>query len=192
VKVKNVGNNSTQILIGYKLFSQNIGFLDGKNYPYKGINKVLNIISAPTSSDKIIVDDYPEWSKNCFIAINANEDGSDIPSCTLLNGKIVEVKKIENGQAEITLDNPISSAISKGTKIRIHGMSGSYLYTNSKKLQPGEEETFSSSIKKDDNSKKYSSSSLATGTYYVVPILLSYSIGSNENTVLISDFSISY
>ena len=83
--------------------------------------------------------------------------------------------------------------IKEGTKVRIHGVGGSYLYTNLKVLQPGEEQVFTSTIEKDESSCEYSSKAFPRGVYYVVPLILSYSIDSSKvNTIQIYDYAISY
>ena len=64
---------------------------------------------------------------------------------------------------------------------------------NDKILQPGEMVTFKSAIKKDDNYFMFSLKAFCHGTYYVIPLILSNSLDSDkENTILITDFSVSY
>jgi hypothetical protein len=192
VTVKNIGENATTIYIGYGAYSQNNVWLNGKHYPYKPTSETLNVVSIVEESYKIIVDSYPEWDKGCFLALNAKDDMSDIPNNSFLDGTITEVKKIDNGQAEITVNKPLKK-IEKGMRIRIHGKSGAYRYTEVKVLQPGEEHTFTSSLRKDDSYLEYPSKGFPRGVYYVVPVILSYSVDSSkENTILISNFTVSY
>ena len=95
--------------------------------------------------------------------------------------------------SEITIDKPVKTALKMGAKIRIHKMSGGFLYTNSKVLQPGEEEVFTSSIKKDDTFLQFSPEAFSRGVYAVKPLILSYSVDNNEeNIVVISDYTVSY
>jgi len=191
VTIKNTGDAAATVYIGYKTYSQEGFLLDGRNFPK--YDKILKVVSAQKGSNTIIVDAYSDWSKGCYLALNAQEDLSDIPNNTFANGTITEIKKLENGQAKITLSKPLLSDIMEGTKVRIHEAGGAYLYTNVKALQPGVEQTFSSTIKKDDLFLKYSSKAFSKGTYYVIPVILSYSVDTNQdNTVLISDYSISY
>ena len=191
VRIKNTGNIPTNIYIGYKVLSKEKVRLDSRNYPLNNINKILTVISSEEGSDKIIVDSVTKWGKNCYLAINAKDDLSDIPNNTFVNGKIVEVKELSNGQAEITMDKPLEKALEKGTKVRSHGVSGSELYTNRKELQPGEEKVFFSTIKRDDSFLQYSPKAFSRGVYSVVPLI--YSISSKEdNTVQISDYTIMY
>ena len=118
---------------------------------------------------------------------------SDIPECSFADGTIVDVKEIEDGHAEITLSKPVMKVLEKGTKVRVHGAIGTYIYMNIVKLQPGQEELLSSTIAKDDTFLQYSSKAFSRGVYYAVPIILSYSSDpNNDNTILITDFSISY
>ena len=152
----------------------------------------MKVVSHSEASNIIKVDSYSEWSKGCHLALEAKEDMSDIPNNNFA-GIISEIKKLENGQAEIILSKPLKSKLDEGTKVRIHGLDGAYLYTKIKNLQPGEEQTFTSTIKKDDSFLGFSSKAFSRGVYYVVPIILSYSAdASKDNTVLISNYSISY
>ena len=153
----------------------------------------MTVISSSKGSEKIIVDSYVEWDKNCYLALNAKDDFSDIPNNTFTDGKIIEFKKLENGNAEITLDKPLTSKIMEGTKIRVHGQGGSNLYTGIKTLQPGEEQVFTAARKKDNDVLEFSSNILPRGTYYATPMVLSYSVDPNkDNTILIKDYVISY
>ncbi len=193
IKVKNIGEEATTFFLGYAAHTKDKKQLSGANYPYKDTNKILSVISSADNSDKIIVDSLPEWRKGCCLAINAKEDMSDIPECSLIDGTVLEIKQLDNGQAEITLSKTLAKALEKDTKIRIHGATGAYLYTNTITLQPGQEETFTSTIAKDDSFLEYSPKAFSRGVYYVVPLILSYSRNSSkENTILISDFQISY
>ena len=193
LKVKNAGEEPATVYIGYEVHSKNGEILRSSNYPYKDINKVLTVVSSAAENSKIIVDAYPEWGKGCFLAINAKEDMTDIPSFTFADGVIKEIKQLENGQAEITLSKPLAKALGKGTKVRVHGVSGGYLYTHQAKLELGQEETFSSSIAKDNSFLQYSPKAFSRGAYYVVPLILSYSSNPDkQNTILISNYKISY
>lgn len=193
VKVKNVGDKPTRVYVGFAAYTKNKVRLDGKNYPYKNLNKVLTVVSSEAGSDKIVVDSYSEWAKNCHLALNAEDDMADIPNVTIADGRIVDVKKLDDGKAEITVDKPFKTALEAGTKIRIQGQGGAYLYTNNKVLQPGEEAVFTSSVKKDDSFLEYSTKAFSRGVHYVRPLIFSYSTDSKEeNTVEISDYTISY
>ena len=191
--IKNTGNMPTTLYIGYGAYTQDGVWLNGKNYPFKVSCGVLNVVSTKDGSNIITVDTFSDWGKGCLLALDAKEDLSDIPNNNFAEGKVSEIRKSEKGQVEIILDKPLTSKIKEGTKIRIHGVGGTYIYTASKTLQPGEEQTFTSTIQKDDKSLEYSPRAFSKGTYYVVPIILSYSIDSSkENTISVSDFSISY
>lgn len=195
VTIKNTGTTISHIFLGFIVYSKEGVRLDGRNFPYNNkSNEVLNVISS--SGDKLIVDSYPEWTSKCYVALDAKEDLSDIPSITLAEGKIIEVKKSDDGTAEITLDKPLKTALEKGSKVRIHGLSGAYYYTDVKDLEPGSQETFISSLKKDDACLKYffkGNTVFPKGTHYVIPVILPYSIDtSKENTVEILNFTVSY
>ena len=193
VKVKNVGDKPTRIYVGYAVYNKQQVMFDGRNYPYKDSSSVLTVVSSEAGSDKIIVDSYPEWAKSCYLALNAEEDLFDVPSTTFADGRIVEVKKLDDGKAEITMEKPFKTALEAGAKVRIHGRAGTYLYMHNKVLQPGEEEVFTSTIKKDNTFLQYSPKAFSRGVYSVKPLILSYSVDANEeNTIVISDYTVSY
>ena len=134
-----------------------------------------------------------EWSKDCYLCIDAKEDMSDIPNVSFADGKIVDIVKLDDNRAEITLDKPNSSGIKTGTNVRVHGKSGAYLYAYSKTLNPGEECLISSEIQKDETLLQYTSKAFSRGVFCVVPIILSYSTDpSKENTILVEEFTTSY
>lgn len=192
VTIKNTGENATTVYIGYGAYSTDYSWINGRSFPYKPSNKTLSIVSAQEGDSRIIVDSYTDWAKGCHLALNASEDLSDIPNNTFA-GTISNIKSLDDGKAEITLDRPLKTKIKEGTKVRVHGKSGAYLYTNIKVLQPGEEQTFTSTLKKDDSLLEFSSKAISRGSYYVVPIILSYSSDPNkENTILVSDYIISF
>ena len=193
VKIKNLGSVPTKIYFGYSSYLKNGDNLKTENYPYKNINKILTVVSANKGSNIIVVDDYPEWETKCHIALNVKDDLSDIPNTNILNGTILEIKKLKNGQGEITLDQLLKESMPQGSKIRIHGAFSGNLYPATKVLQPNEEAVLSATIKKDDTFLAYSSKAFSRNVYYVVPLIYSYSTESNvENTIIIEDFSISY
>jgi len=193
VRVKNTGDKPTHIYVGFNVYTKNRVELRGNNFPYKSLNNVLTVVSSEAGKNSVIVNSYSDWTKNCYLALNAEEDLFDVPNMTFADGRIVEVKKLSDGMAEITMDKPFKTALETGTKVRIHGVMGGYIYTNNKILQPGEEEIFSSSIKKDEFFQQYSPKAFSRGVYSVRPLVLSYSVDANEeNTVVISDYTVSY
>ena len=193
LKVKNIGDEPTRIYVGYAPYTKEGIRINYNNNLYKS-NKILKVVQSESNSNQVIVDSYPEWTKGCCLALNAKEDLSDFPNFSLVDGKIVEVKKIDNGGAEITLDKPLKNAIEPGTQVRIQSTDGStYLYMNTQTIQPGEEVFFSSTVAKDDNFFEFSSKAFCKETYYVIPIVLSHSDNyNNTNTIQISDYEISY
>lgn len=192
VTIKNIGDKTTMIYFGYAPHSEKGQQINGKNIPYKNINQILTVISSEDNSNKIIVDSYPEWTKGCYLALNAKEDLSDFPNFSFI-GTIAEARTIDDKRTEIILDKQIK-AIKEGTKIRVQSLPGNtYLYTNIKRLPPGEEIKLFSTIKKDDSFFEYSPEALCKGTYYVTPLIISTSIDpKEESTILIKDFSVSY
>ena len=188
LKIKNIGEKQTRIYSGFSTYVKEKAPVDNKHYPYKNQNNVLNVVSAEKGSKTIVVDSYTEWQKNCYLALDAQKDSSDIPNRNLVGGRISEVRELENGQAEIIMDTPLKETIKEGTAVRIQG-TGGYLYTSVKTLQPGEEGEFSTTIKKDENSFQYTQEALSHGIYYVKPIILTVDSASE---ILITDYSISF
>jgi len=174
------------------VYDENKKYYEGRNYAYKNDNTIMKIISSEDGSNKILVDSYADWSKGCYLAMGAKEDMSDIPSYTFVDGKVTEIRKIDEEHTEITLDKPLKKAINVGTAIRVHGKNGSNVFRTIKVLHPGEEETFLAHIVKDDRSFLFSSDVLPKGAFYIQPVILSYSLNDEMNSVLISDFAIIY
>lgn len=192
-KIKNVGTIPTKIFMGFYIYGKDQAKLDGKNYPYRNLNDILTVVSSSKENNSVIVDKYPKWTKNCNLAIDAKEDLSDIPNTNLLDGKIIEVKKLADEKAEIIMDKPFANPLEIGTKVRIHDISGYYIYTNIKVLQPDEEFVFRSKIRKDEDFLQYSPVAFSRGVFYMKPLIFSYSeVKGSENTIRISDYSISY
>ena len=191
--IKNIGNAPTKIYLGYATFSDHGTRLGFKNYPYDSSNTVLSVVASDIEDGTIIVDSLPKWAENCSLALNAKNDLSDIPSTLILDAKIKSVKQISDGAVEIKVDHPLKRIIAEGTKVRVHGSGGETLYTNRKVLQPGEEVSLSSSLSRDISSLLFSPEAFSRGVYYVTPIMLSYSLNSNEeNTILIKEYSLSF
>ena len=195
VTIKNIGENPALIYIGYRIYSKDVKAIDSRNYPVNAKeNEVLKVILAETGNSSITVNKCPEmWMKSCIIGLEINEDLSDIPNFNLLDGRIVEVKPIDENRAEIILDKPLKTSLAKGTKIRILGQGGAFLYTVIKELKPLEEETFSSEICLDNQTLVYSGKAFPRGTVFIQPLILSHSIDSSkENTILIRDYAVSF
>ena len=188
--IKNSGDIPATVNLGYAPYTDLGQRIQSKSYPYG--NDILTVISAEENSSSIVVDKYPEWKKDCYLALNAKSDLSDIPCFSFVPGKVVEIIEKENTQAEIIMDKALESPIPKGTQLRLHSPDGaSYIYTNTKVLQPGESVVFSSSIKKDTSFLQYSRKAFSRDVFYVIPVILSRS-GKDENTITITDFKISY
>ena len=192
IAIKNTGKNATRIFFGYIVYSDKHVMIDSGSYPYKNLNKVLNVIYSDKGSNSIVVDSYPEWVKGCIVSLDAKEDMSDIPSVSYLDGSIEEIKELDDGKAEIIMNKPLNKALGKGDKIRINHPFGASLYAKIKELKPGEEEIFSHVIQKDDQSYQYLPKAFSRGVVYFRPLILSYSIDPEENTIQIRDFTIQY
>lgn len=193
LKVKNTGKAPVDFYIGYKILDKKHTVLYRKNYPYKGITNLLNVVESSPNTNYIIVDTVPQWEKGCFIAVDAKEDCSDVPSMSFTNGTILDVQELENGHAKIILDKPQQNALKVGTQLRVHGHGGSYLYTNSKKIQPDEKVDFNSTIKKDGKTVNISNKALPKGTYSVKPVIVLVPKNRDEAiSIEISDYCIFY
>ena len=194
IKVKNIGNNPTHVYLGYIPYTLEGQNINNKNNPYGQKNIITKVISASKGSNRIVVDKEPEWKKGCCLVLNAKEDLSDFPNFSFIDGSIQDVIKNDQSQYEIIFDKPYTQNIETGTSVRVQCPPGStYMYTRNIILQPGEEKTLTSTIKKDNNFLKYAENKFCRGTYYVKPILLSFSLDNNaENIVQFNDFSISY
>lgn len=195
VTIKNVGDNQLTIHVGFATFSSNGDLLLLQHYPYKTDSKALKILSFDADKREIIVDSYPKWEKYCHIALNAKDDFSDVPNLDLLLGTVSNVEELENGHAKITMNLPIYEAakLNVGDKIRIHGTRLAYIYPNSRRLNPGEEFVFTSSIGRDDSVFQYTTKTLAHGVCSVLPVIVSISANADEaNSIQISDYSIEY
>lgn len=193
--VKNIGDKPTRVYLAYAPYTKDGKQIFAPSTLYKNNNQILKVVSHEKGSTKIVVDSYPAvWEKGCSLALNAKEDLSDFPNCSFVDGRIQEINKINDNQTEIIFNKPLTTIIEPGTSVRIQARdSGTYMYPESKILEPGEEIKFSATLHKDDSRLEYSRTVFCKGTYYVIPIILSYSIDSKEeNTVLISDFTVSY
>lgn len=194
VTVKNIGDKPVNIYFGYVPYTKDGRRIQSQNTLYKESNKILTVISFEANSNRIIVDSSPDWEKGCYLALNAKENLSDFPNFSITNATISEVNKIDENHFELLLDAPIKNQIIPGTKVRVQSKAGaSYLYTNTARLIPGQEITLSSSTKRDDTFLQYSPKAFCRGIYQVVPVILSYSVDpKEENTILISNFSVEY
>lgn len=192
ITIKNIGNSPTHIYIGYSVHASNGEMINHRSFPYNNKNNVLEVVAIDKPGNKITVKEYPQdWAKNCYLALNAKEDLSDVPSTNFVDARILDVKKTANGQGEITFEKAFSKDIRIGDKVRIHGIPGAFLYTDINDLLPDEEKTFFSAMKRDDESVEYSSKAFSKGAYFVKPVVLSFSTNSNEeNTILIKSFQI--
>lgn len=204
VKINNVGKAPVTVYAGLAPFTQDMDLIDDRNMPYNNTNKIISVVSSELGSNTIVVDSYPEWEKNCVLALNAKEDLSDFPNTNYL-GNITDVRKKDNGQAEIVLSQPLKTQIERGTSARIQGrQKGKYLFFNIKRangastfyynLAPGEEVVITSSIKKDDDFFQFSEKALCRGVYCVSPALYFFlPVDFNEEyEVEISDYVVNY
>ena len=193
ITIKNIGKIPVGAYVGFRPYTNKHSILRSTAYPYKETNQILSVVSSQAGTNSIIVDSIPtEWEKNCTLALNAKKDFSDIPNLSIVPARITEVKPLENGQAEIVLNRNLSAPLDKNMKLRIHNGRGGYIYTNSKRLNPGEEVTFTTSVKKDENNLKYLSPIFPKGVYCVKPIIVLVPTETGEHSCLISDYVVSY
>lgn len=194
ITIKNTGANQTKIYIGYAPYTKEGNNIHNRNNPYKNANSISKVVSAKEKSNSITIDSFLDWEKGCYLALHAKEDLSDFPNFNIIDSKIIDIKKIDESHSEVILEKPINYSIPEGTPVRVQSPHAhSYLYTNTKVLQPGEEVSFSSTLKKDESFYQFSSKAFCRGTYYVVPVIYSGSVEPDaENTILISNFIITY
>ncbi len=192
-KVSNVGETPVKIYLGYTLYDKNRKKIDNRNYPYASSPRNLTVLASEVGSDKIIVDSMEQWRKDCFIAYEIKDDFTDIPFSPLLKERVVEMKQLPDGTAEITLQSPLTESLEKGTSIRINGPGGQYLYTNVADIKPQEEISLKASISRDLGFNQYSSKALSRGIYYILPVMLSFSQDSKtENIIEIKELVIDF
>ncbi len=193
VTIENIGDEAATLYVGYAPYTKEGKLIMRENTPYKNINKVLKVISSKSDSSIVTVDSYPEWAKGCSLASNAKEDLSDFPNFSV-EGRIDKINEIDDGKAEIVLTKPIGKAIPKDSFVRIQSPGGAtYIYVNTRKINPGEKVTLKSSIKIDDKYYQHSNQAFCHKTYYVAPVIRSFSVDpSKKNTILISECSVSF
>lgn len=193
VTIKNEGQQPTNIYLGFVPYSKGGDTISNRNNPYDKQNTVLEVLIFDNKS--VIVDSYPKWKKGCFLVRNAKKDLSDFPNFSFIESEIDDVVKLDANQAKIIFKTPIAdNSVRKGDLVRIQsGYGSTYLYTSKKLLEPNESFTFTGEIKKNVNHLLFSSSAFCRGTYYVVPLILSYSVSPTvENVIRISDYTLSY
>lgn len=130
-------------------------------------NRVANsdtILAEPCTftDSKIIIKNGANWKKggNYLAAFETKPDFSDLPNRNITRNGIKEVKKLENGNYEITFTNEIGKEYPAGTAVRQHAAGATYNYIYYGKL---------SNIKKN---MKYSVKNLRPGTAYAGFIIL--------------------
>ena len=194
ITIKNMAKTPTDIYFGYAPYTKAHQNFKGMHTPYSSNDIILTVVSSDPKTNRIVVDNYPKWEKGCFLAINTKEDFSDLPNFSLIDSEITEIKKIDDSHTEILFKEPIHKSLSVGSHVRVHGRDGAtFIYTNMKRLAPEEEITFSSKIKYDDSFVKFSSNAFCKGTYFVIPIILSFPANrDDESSILIRNYTISY
>ena len=194
VKINNIGNVATRVYLAYAPYTKEGVRIDSRNNRYKGESNIVRIVEAKKNSNKVIVDSYPKWEKNCVLVLNVKEDFSDFPNSTFVGGVIEKIDETDNGQSIITLSKPISDGIKKGTPVRIQARAGAdCIYPAYKTIEPGEEVVFQTQIKMDNSFREYSPKAFCKGTYYISPLIISNSMDpQSNNTVLITDCTISF
>ena len=193
VKIKNVGDQPTQVSIGYAVYSKDGKRIDNRVNPYIH-NRILKVVSAPKNSNKIIVDIEPEWKSGCVLALNAKENLSDFPNTSCADGTIQDVVKNDAGQFEIIFDKEQKNEITAGTQVRVQAPAGSsFVIANSKKLLPNEEATLQASLKQNNDLTQYNTKTLCRGSYYIIPLLRSYSEDTSKyNEIQIDEYILTY
>ena len=192
---KNVGKTPTYVYLAYAPYTKDGILINCTVTPYNNNHQVLRVLSHEKDSNKVVVDSYPEeWTKGCFLALNAKEDLSDFPNTHLVGSKILEINKISDNHVEIVFEKNVAETIEPGMLVRIQAPHGApYMYPVYKLLEPGEEIKLTTTLQKNDTLYGFSGRVFCKGTEFVVPMIISISKNpDDENTVLISDFTVSY
>ena len=191
VSCENIGDLNLAVYTTFYFYSKDHKRLREDNYPYNGINNILKVVSAEKGSKTIVVDRYTEWEKNCFIALNAKEDLSDVPNFNILDAKIVEIVKKDDDSAVITLDKELAASLKKDTEIRVHGLRKHAGGATWNLLRPSEKKEYTLSIVKGKGCYTCSLEKIPEGVFYIKPVVISASTGE-AHTLKISSFSIQY
>ena len=124
-----------RIYVGYNLYGA-----DGKGYQaasWQGLPLTLTQLSrAAKKGDTVIyAKNAANWSLGgtVFIALDAKEDGSDLPNMKIINNSVKDKKKVGN-EWEVTLREPLKADIPADMNIRQH-VSGGYYYIVIKNLK---------------------------------------------------------
>lgn len=120
------GTVPNQVLFGIMCFDQNRKVIaDLHVNAIKNTDTVL-AEDAPVGSQKIKIKNGSNWKKGRFIQFNSLPDRSDLPNRNILPGTCRRIFQ-RDGYAEVTLSEPIKSALSAGTGLR-QTVQGGYLY----------------------------------------------------------------
>ena len=191
-EVKNVGNTTTHVYIGYAFYDKDKNLIGAQFYPERHVNIILRVLSARKGDSFMIVNKMPLWRKKCSIALDAKDDLSDVPNNNILDGLVSDVEQLPDGNAKIYLSKPLAGDISPNTPIRLQNVSGAYVYMFSDPMVPGEEVISSTSIAKYDSFPYYSTMAISRGVYFVKPLILSYSTEQVNNSIEISNWILRY
>lgn len=191
IKIKNIGKHPGKVMIGYQLFDKNKEPIGGEAYPYNKSSQTLKVLSANSGDNFIVLDDIIKWGgANCHIALNAKDSFEDIPNNNLLKNKIKDIRN--NITSTIVLDRPLEKTIPSGTSIRITNKRQSFLYTDTKDLEPGEVICSHTHIAKFKTYHFFSKDALSDGVEYVRPLILFHSNNNHQIIFNISDCIIIY
>lgn len=131
------------------------------------INRIVNsdtVLAEPCTytDSKIIIKNGTNWKKGgiYLAAFETKPDFSDLPNRNITRNGIKEVKKLANGNYEITFINEIGKEYPAGTAVRQHAAGATYKY-----LHYGKINDFQKNI-------KYSIKNLRPGTAHIGFIIL--------------------
>ncbi len=187
--IKNTGKIAYDVFYGFQPIDINGEHLYHACYPANSKVKCARIVNAVAGNRAIIVSgDTSNWNKGMRLAKNAKENYSDVPNYDFTEQTIVSIKKLADGNSEITLNNPLTDNIPPETIIRPHGDKWTYLYSGVKKMLPGQSLNILAETKKSD-SPFYTVNPLPRGCNGVKLVIFSFSKGSREpHTIQISNF----
>lgn len=189
--IKNTGDKPAHVYIGYIAYTKNGTKVNASNFSSAQDAKTMKIISLDESNKKIVLESSAAPNNRLNLALNAKDDFSDLPNFKLI-GSISGVKKQEDGRYEVTLNKPLEQSIQVGQSVRTHGTSGTYTYLYDFILEPGKDYSFKSIVEKDLSSVVLSPDKCPKEVRYISPLLLSYSLDEEDNTVYVTDYSLSF
>jgi hypothetical protein len=188
-RILNRGQTTPTIYIGWSPFSESLKEI--RPIHVQPIDSTYTVLLSDLSPDSnnLIVKDASNWvvDKESFVFFDASDDYSDLPNFSdrlYGNIKVTSITKQEDGTWNICIDKSVKSLVKQNTGVRLHKRGGSYLYSSTFKLLPGEEKNFESVIKGLSLQNGYDiKQGWPMGSKYASIVILSYS-GTEDDIVI--------